>query len=137
MLERIHEPDPELVEIPYVPSRDRQPMHHGGRGDHGVLDQGIRAAMPESLQFPEHGCTHREDVAGGQHGAEPGLQFLGLGDILLAGELDACLYLADRYRGQKQFFGVQLLHPADDRGMRMKPAQFRYDVRIKQVHDAT
>ena len=54
MLKRTHEPNPQLVKIPYVPCRDRQAMHHSGRGDHGVLDQRVRAAMLEPRPFPEH-----------------------------------------------------------------------------------
>ena len=41
VFEWIQEIDPELVKIAHVAGHDRQPMHHGRRGDHGILQQGV------------------------------------------------------------------------------------------------
>ena len=50
-----------------------------------------------------------------QHRAELCFQFLRLGDVLLAGEFDACLDLPDRHRGQEQFIGGHLFNPPNRR----------------------
>ena len=39
VFEWIQEIDPELVKIAHVAGHDRQPMHQGRRGDHGILQQ--------------------------------------------------------------------------------------------------
>ena len=41
VFEWIQEIDPELVKIAHVAGHDRQPMHQGRRGDHGILQQGV------------------------------------------------------------------------------------------------
>ena len=41
VFEWIQEIDPELVKIAHVAGYDRQPMHQGRRGDHGILQQGV------------------------------------------------------------------------------------------------
>ena len=41
VFEWIQEIYPELVKIAHVPGHDRQPVHHGRRGDHGVLQQSV------------------------------------------------------------------------------------------------
>ena len=133
----IHKAYAELAKIAHVPGRDRQPMHYGRCCDHGILDQSVRTAMLETRPFSECGCIHWKDVMGDQHRVEPRFQLLSLGDILLAGEFDACLDLPDRHRRQKQFIGSHMFNPPHDGWMRMKTAQFRYDIGVKQVHGLT
>ena len=41
VFEWIQEIDPELVKIAHVAGHDRQPMHQGRRGNHGILQQGV------------------------------------------------------------------------------------------------
>ena len=83
-----------MPEICHVARDHYQLVYLYRRRDHRIFIECVGRPMHESGPGPEGHSTHWKDIERAGHPFKPLLDGRGLGSILFAGELDACLYLA-------------------------------------------
>lgn len=66
-------------------------MNAGGGGDHGVLGEGVGAAVHEAGVFAEAGPVHGQYLRGAFEMRGPGFDFAGLSRVLAAGDFHSFL----------------------------------------------
>jgi len=97
---RIERPNAKVFEVANVPGHDRQAVHHGGRRNHRILDEIVCLPVHETRPGAEYAGIHRQDVVGLGDLIEPSFDLDCFGQVLLAGDLDTCLQLADGHGGK-------------------------------------
>ena len=128
---RIQHADVEMGEVPHVARNNGQIMHESRCRNHGVFIDGAGLAVHELGPSAKAHGVHREYVVRIRHLIRPRLEFLRLDGILSARQLDAGLYLSDRYCGKMQIGVLDVVKPGDDLRIRARLAQFRDDVGVE------
>jgi len=120
---RIEQHHPEALEVPGVARYHHELMHRGDRRDHGVLVEGVGLAVHQARPAAEGRAIHRQDVEALAHLIQPGFEIPGLAWILLTGQLDARLNLAEGHGRQVQMGVFDALKPGQHSAMGAWSAQ--------------
>ena len=125
----------EVVEVAGVAGDDGEAVDGGDGGDEGVLHEGVGLAVHESGPDSKGGGVHWQHVIARLHAVEPGFQLPRPVGVLLTGDLNAGLDLADGDGGQIELIGRHTPESSQGRPDCGRGAtQFGDDVGVEQVH---
>ena len=84
-------------------------MHLGNRRDHRVFVNRLGLSAHQLRPYPESRSVHRDNVVRTGHPCQPRLKLGSLAGVLLTGDFNAGLILADRYSCKMQLQVVDAL----------------------------